>query len=485
MTTARPDQVLTTAGALQSSSGEEGRPYRSGRAIRSSHGAPPLLTDPWPAPVAAGPVSARVRVPGSKSLANRSLILAALADGPSRVSGLPTGSRDLALMSAALRRLGAGIEELTDECQVTPGTVTGSASVDCGLAGTVMRFVPPVAALTTAEVRFDGDPRARERPMGPMLSALRSLGVDIAAASRSLPFTVSGHGSVPGGEVTVDASGSSQFITALLLSAARFRRGARVRHRGAPLPSQPHIEMTVGMLREQGVEVAVDTADRRAASWTVAPGRIRPRDRTIEPDLSNAAPFIALAIVTAGEVLIEDWPTASLQPEAPMIEVFTGLGASFTKSPDGMVVHGTGRVNGLSADLRDLGELVPTITAVCALADGPSHLSGIGHIAGHETDRLAALAAQIDAAGGDVSVGQDSLHIRPRPLHGGSWHTYHDHRMATCAAIVGSVTPGTTIENVATTAKTFPDFPAVWRDAVGSAGPETTGSPADPTDGGS
>lgn len=428
-----------------------------------------MLTEPWPAPVAAGPVNARVAVPGSKSLANRSLVLAALADGSSRIRGLPAGARDLTLMATALGDLGADISAPSPgEITLTPGAVTDSAAVACGLAGTVMRFVPPVAALTTADVMFDGDPRARERPMGPMLTALRTLGVDIAADRTRLPFVVHGRGAVRGGEVTVDASGSSQFVTALLLSAARFDQGALIHHRGGPLPSQPHIDMTVRMLTQQGVSVSADVTDRASATWDVRPGAVHSLDRVIEPDLSNAAPFIALAIVTGGQVLIQDWPADSLQPAAVMMEVFAALGATFTPTPDGMLVSGTGRATGLDADLRDLGELVPTITAVCALADRASHLYGIGHIAGHETDRLAALAAEINAAGGDVEVGSDSLRIRPRPLHGRQWDTYHDHRMATCAAIIGCVIPGTAIQNVATTAKTFPDFPGVWQQTVGT-----------------
>lgn len=427
-----------------------------------------MLTDPWPAPTATGSVDARVTVPGSKSVANRALLLAALADGPTVISGLPAGARDLDLMLAALRALGADITgSPAADLTVTPGATTGSVSVDCGLAGTVMRFVPPVAALTSAAVHFDGDPRARLRPMGPMLTALRDLGIRITdGGAPRLPFTVHGTGRVTGGDVHVDASATSQFVSALLLAGARFERGVTVLHRGAPVPSLPHITMTVDMLAQHGVATAADTADRRDARWSVPSGTIRSLDRRVEPDLSNAAPFVALAVITGGRVEIADWPAASIQPDTPLREVFTALGARFEPGPHGMTITGTGSTPGITADLRDLGELVPTVAAVCALADTPSRLSGIGHIAGHETDRLQAIAAEITALGGDVTADSDGLTIRPAVLHGGLWSTYRDHRMATCAAIIGARVPGVRISDVATTAKTFPDFPQAWAAAV-------------------
>lgn len=404
-------------------------------------------------------------VPGSKSIANRALILAALAQGPSTIEGLPGGSRDLDLMLGALRQLGttAVVDPGSGVVTVTPGTTSGTATVDCGLAGTVMRFVPPAAALTAADVTFDGDARARERPMGPAIRAMRDLGIAITDSGTSrLPFTVHGRGSVAGGHVVVDASASSQFVTALLLSGARFDHGVTVRHSGRPVPSLPHIDMTVRMLEQRGVTTAVETTDRSAATWQVPPGLVRPLDMRIEPDLSNATPFVALALVTGGEVLIRDWPGDSLQPAGPVIDVFTQLGAHFEECDEGMMVTGAGTVNGIDVDLRDLGELVPTIAAVCALADGSSRLSGIGHIAGHETDRLAALVAGITGLGGSIRADNDSLTVVPAPLHGGHWRTYHDHRMATCGAILGAVVPGVLIQDIATTAKTFPAFPQTW-----------------------
>ncbi|MFN8126455.1 MAG: 3-phosphoshikimate 1-carboxyvinyltransferase [Candidatus Nanopelagicales bacterium] len=425
----------------------------------------------WPAPVADGPVAATVSVPGSKSIANRALVLAALSDGVSRIDNLPSGSRDLALMVAALQELGSSIDSAGAQVTVRPAAAEGAVAVDCGLAGTVMRFVPPVAALTGATATFDGDPRARVRPMGPMIMAMRQLGIRVDDHDTGrLPFDVTGTGRVPGGAVTVDASSTSQFVTALLLSGARFDRGVDIRHSGAPVPSLPHIAMTVRMLSEHGVTTLVEVEDRSDARWTVPPGTLRPRDRAIEPDLSNAAPFVALAAITGGRVIIPDWPADSLQPAGPMIETFETLGAAFAPGPTGMTVTGTGRIRGLHADLRDLGELVPTVAAVAAFADSPSHLMGIGHIAGHETDRLAALAEELSGLGCRTHADSEGLWIEPGPLRGGRWRTYADHRMATCGAILGARVPGVQIEDISTTGKTFPGFADAWTAAVATSG---------------
>jgi 3-phosphoshikimate 1-carboxyvinyltransferase len=410
-------------------------------------------------------VRAVVEVPGSKSLTNRALVLAALADGPSTVTGA-LRARDSLLMGAALESLGAGIEGLEGEgpVRVTPRAFHGPAHVDCGLAGNVMRFVPPVAALATGDVRFDGDPRARVRPMGGIIEALEALGVEIDDdGRRTLPFTLKGTGSVRGGEVTIDASASSQFVSALLLSAARFDEGLVVRHRGAPVPSMPHIDMSVALLREHGVRVDVDAADRSAATWRVHPGPLRALDRAVEPDLSNAAPFLAAAVVTGGSVTIPSWPASTTQPGDSLRELLAQMGALVDRDDAGLTVSAGDRLLGLDADLHEVGELAPVLAAVCALAETPSHLRGIGHLRGHETDRLAALAREITRLGGDVEEQADSLVIRPRPLHGGVVETYDDHRMATAGAVLGLAVAGIEVVDVATTGKTLPDFVALWQ----------------------
>lgn len=420
------------------------------------------LVDPWPAPRPSDPVERVVSLPGSKSLTNRALVLAALADGPSVVRR-PLRSRDTLLMTAGLAAMGVGIAEEGDDWRITPGALSRDADVDCGLAGTVMRFVPPVAGLSAGSIAFDGDPHMRQRPVGEVLTALAGLGVDIEDGGRgSLPFVVRGTGSVRGGTVVIDASASSQFISALLLAGARYESGVDVRHDGKPVPSLPHIEMTMAMLRARGVEV--DDAD--ANRWAVAPGPIVALDEAIEPDLSNAAPFLALAATTGGSITIRDWPRGTTQPGDDLREVLTRMGCEVSLDDTGLTVRGTGEIHGVDLDLHDIGELTPAIAALCALADSPSHLRGVGHIRHHETDRLAALAAELGNLGADVTEHPDGLSIRPAALRSGVFRTYADHRMAHAGVIIGSAVDGVLVENIATTAKTFPDFAGAWLDLV-------------------
>jgi 3-phosphoshikimate 1-carboxyvinyltransferase len=425
----------------------------------------------WAAPRADGPVDATVALPGSKSLTNRYLVLAALAEEPSRLRA-PLRSRDTNLMAAAVASLGAQVADVPttqalgagtwadgDDWLVTPGPLRGPATVDCGLAGTVMRFLPPVAALATGDVRFDGDPRARERPMGPVVSALRDLGADIDdGGTGRLPFTVRGTGRMRGGTVRIDASASSQFVSALLLAGARFDEGLVVEHVGPPIPSEPHVVMTVEALRDVGV--VVDDAD--PSVWRVEPGPVGALDVQVEPDLSNAAPFLAAAVVTGGRVFVPGWPQHTTQAGDELRDLLDQMGADVSLERAGLTVRGTGDLYGIEADLHSAGELAPVVAALCALADTPSHLYGIAHLRGHETDRLAALAREINALGGDVTETGDGLVIRPKPLHGGVFATYHDHRIATAGALLGLAVDGVLVEDVATTAKTLPDFTGLW-----------------------
>ena len=414
----------------------------------------------WAAPYARGPVHADLTLPGSKSLTNRALVLASVATGPSVVRRA-LRSRDTSLMAGALAALGATIDTSGDDWTVTPGPSAGDASVDCGLAGTVTRFVPPLAGLVRGDVAFDGDPHMRNRPVGEVLAALRALGVQIDG--ERLPFVVHGTGAVPGGQVVLDASGSSQFVSALLLAGARFDRGVDVLHDGKPVPSQPHIDRTVAMLRTHGVEVDDAEPDR----WRVAPGPIEPVDHTIEPDLSNAAPFLALAAVTAGSVTVRDWPRETTQAGDALRDLLARMGCTVDLSDRGLTVTGQGTIAGLDVDLHDVGELTPVVAALCALADGPSYLRGIGHIRGHETDRLAALAIELDALGADVVEHADGLELRPSRLHGGMFHAYADHRMVHAGAVLGAAVDGVLVDDVGATAKTFPEFPRVWATALG------------------
>jgi 3-phosphoshikimate 1-carboxyvinyltransferase len=414
--------------------------------------------EPWPAPRVNAPVDVVVTLPGSKSLTNRALVLAAIADGPS-VIRRALRSRDTTLMAAALTALGSTVDTSGDDWKVSPGPFTADAVVDCGLAGTVMRFVPPVAGLSGGAVSFDGDPHMRSRPIGEVLGALRTLGVTVEDDGRgSLPFTVRGSGAVDGGTVVVDASASSQFISALLLAGARYEHGIDVRHDGKPVPSLPHIDMTVAMLRRHGVEVD----DREANRWAVSPGPVHAVDHLIEPDLSNAAPFLALAAVSRGSVTVRDWPRSTTQAGDALRAILTLMGCDVEYVDEGLRVRGTGRLHGIDVDLHDVGELAPAVAALCALADSPSHLRGIAHIRGHETDRLAALATELGGLGADVTEHEDGLSLRPARLHGGVFHTYADHRMAHAGVIVGAAVDGVLVENIATTGKTFPDFAGFW-----------------------
>jgi 3-phosphoshikimate 1-carboxyvinyltransferase len=421
----------------------------------------------WTAPAAAGPVRATVPVPGSKSQTNRALVLAALASEASTVRGA-LRARDTDLMAAALANLGVGVHITHESLSardyvITPRPLRGPASIDVGLAGTVMRFVPPLAALADGDIRFDGDPQARVRPMHPILDALVTLGARIVDQGRgTLPFTVVGCGAMRGGTVQMDASASSQFVSALLLAGARFEHGVRVEHRGSAVPSLPHIEMTVDMLVARGVHVEVDVTDPTAATWQVSPGPVAALDCDIEPDLSNAAPFLAAAMVTAGEVTIPGWPTWTRQAGDALRHLLAQMGGVVTLDTDGLHVRGPARLGGLTADLRDVGELTPVLAGLCAVATEPSHLTGIGHLRGHETDRLTALTTELRRIGAGVDEHPDALTITPGNLRPAHLHTYHDHRMATMAAVVGLVVPGTTVENIGTTAKTLPDFVRMW-----------------------
>ncbi len=467
----------------------------------------------WRAPGAAGPVSAIVSVPGSKSMTNRALVISALADEPATILR-PLRARDTALMVAALRALGAVIDDTDDRAwRVAPALsrslgpggipdISGSstsdiparpagaagrgsigrdgpardraAAVDVGNAGTVIRFVPPVASLTALDVLFRGDPPAAARPAGPLLAGLRDLGAEVDDGGRgAVPFTVHGRGFVPGGVTTLDASCSSQIVSGLLLSAPRFGKGAEVRHDGPRVPSAPHIAMTAEMLRTAGADVEEDSPPgaRRGPDgrlvpvrWRVHPGPLRGGAIEIEPDLSSALPFLAAALVTGGEVTITGWPARTAQPGARILGLLAEMGGRLEMVPAGMRVTGSGAIHGIRADLGDVSEAVPVLAALAALADSPSEFAGIGHMRGHETDRLAALAREIGALGGEVAELADGLAVRPRPLRPapGPFDSHDDHRLVMAAAVLGLALGGLEIANAATVAKTFPGFTGLW-----------------------
>jgi 3-phosphoshikimate 1-carboxyvinyltransferase len=417
--------------------------------------------------VAAGPLDATVQVPGSKSLTARYLVLAATAQGPSRLSGV-LQARDTSLMVQALTTLGAGFvpDVAPTTLRVTPITGLGSseaAHIDVGLAGTVMRFVPPIAALTRAEIRFEGDPAAAHRPVGGLLWALRRLGAVVRGDS--LPFTVAGAGGLDGGAISLDATPSSQYLSALLLAAPGFGNGLTVTLDPPTVPSRPHVDMTLETLRAFGA-TAAQTTDHQ---WRVEPGGLTGQDRAIEPDLSNAAPFLAAALAAGGTVRIPGWPAHTTQPGDLLRGYLEAMGAqvAWTDSAGGtLAVTGLGAIHGADLDLGPAGELTPTLAALAALADTPSRFGGIGHLRGHETDRLRALSEEINALGGRATELEDGLLIEPSRLHGGTVDARGDHRLATFGAILGLAVPGVAIRGIEATAKTFPTFPELWLELV-------------------
>lgn len=427
--------------------------------------------EPWPAPFAPTPVHATVTVPGSKSQTNRTLVLSALAAAQGQGSSTITGalrSRDTDLMIEALQTLGLRVDgtgsELTVSGRIRPGP---EARVDCGLAGTVLRFVPPLAALSAAPITFDGDEQARARPIAPLLDALRGLGVPVDGAG--LPFRVQGTGSVAGGTVAVDASASSQFVSGLLLSGASFTDGLTVQHTGSELPSAPHIAMTVQMLRQAGVDVDDSIPNR----WLVRPGALRPRHWDVEPDLTNAVAFLAAAVVTGGTVTITGWPADSVQPAKNILDILQTLNSTVRHIDSCLQVQGPQTYRGFDVDLRDVGELTPSVAALAALASpgSVSRLAGIAHLRGHETDRLAALSTEINRLGGSCEQTSDGLVITATPLRPGSWRAYADHRMAMAGAIVGLRVAGVEVDDIGATSKTLPEFPQLWTEMVeGSSG---------------
>jgi 3-phosphoshikimate 1-carboxyvinyltransferase len=409
----------------------------------------------WAAPSTQNQLAASISLPGSKSLNNRELVLSALAESPTTLRDTLV-SRDSTLMIEALRKLGTQIDVSGTTVLVTPKPLLGPAAIDCGLAGTVMRFVPALASLAKGQIDFDGDLAARKRPMKTTIDSLRSLGVIVTG--ESLPFSIQGKGEVDGGAIEIDASASSQFVSGLLLVGAKFKNGLTVSHVGDHLPSMPHIEMTIDCLRKRGV----DASQTGAASWRVEPGQISGGEVWIEPDLSNAGPFLAAAMVAGGSVTISNWPTQTTQVGNDFDGILQQMGASVERIGNDLVVTGTGTIQGVDIDLSTGGELTPVIAALAALAKSTSQIRGVAHLRGHETDRLKALVSEINSLGGDATETEDGMIIKPAKLHGGTWRTYEDHRMATAGAIIGLAVPGVEIEDISVTAKTIPEFVSLW-----------------------
>jgi len=414
---------------------------------------------PWLAPSTQIPLAATISLPGSKSLNNRELILSALASAPTKLLD-HLESRDSSLMIDALRKLGVGIDQSNQALVITPGKLSGPATIDCGLAGTVMRFVPALASLATGQIDFDGDLAARKRPMKTTIDSLRALGVIVNG--EGLPFSILGSGEVAGGEIEIDASASSQFVSGLLLVGAKFKNGLSISHVGKHLPSMPHIDMTIGCLQKRGV----DAKKIGPASWRVEPGQISGGEIRIEPDLSNAGPFLAAAMVVGGKVTIKNWPRTTTQVGNDFDGILQRMGAKIERIENDLVISGTGEITGIDIDLSTGGELTPVIAALAALANSPTTIRGVAHLRGHETDRLSALVNEINSIGGDATETPDGMNINPSKLRGGLWRSYEDHRMATAGAIIGLRIPGIEIEDITVTSKTIPQFVALWNQLI-------------------
>jgi len=417
----------------------------------------------WHAPTINFAINSTLEIPGSKSATNRAFVLAALGNKISTISN-PLFARDTNLMLEALEKLGCNVLRQSNSVQISPmGKAHEDISIDVGLAGTVMRFVPPLAALSTGTTNFDGDERARNRPMKTLIESLKKLNVNVIDKNDGkLPFSINSDGQIIGGELEIDASESSQFISALMLVGAKFTNGLAIKHVGKNLPSLPHIEMTIEMLKEVGVK----TIQIDKSTWKIENQEIKSKDWHIEPDLSNAGPFLAAAMVTNGEVRIKDWPINTTQAGNSWIEILSLMGANIQLNSNELILKNNSEIKGINYNLKDVGELTPVLVAISLFANSKSEFSGISHLRGHETDRLAALVENITSIGGDAKETEDGLIIHPKELHGGIWKAFDDHRMATAGAVIGLRIKDICVDDIATTSKTLPNFENMWNQLV-------------------
>jgi len=417
----------------------------------------------WHAPTINGAINSTLEIPGSKSATNRAFVLAALGDKNSIITN-PLFARDTNLMLEALEKLGCNVVKKSNSVEISPMKKDHSEiSIDVGLAGTVMRFVPPLAALSSGTSHFDGDERARNRPMKTLIESLKKLNVKVIDNHQGkLPFSIISDGQITGGEIEIDASESSQFISALMLVGAKFKNGLTIKHVGQNLPSLPHIEMTIEMLKEVGVK----TNQINTTTWRIDNQNINSKNWVVEPDLSNAGPFLAAAMVTKGEIKINDWPLQTTQAGNSWIEILSLMGANIQLNSKQLILKNDSEIKGINYNLNDVGELTPVLVAISLFANSKSEFTGISHLRGHETDRLAALVENITAIGGDAKETEDGLIINPKQLHGGVWKAFDDHRMATAGAVIGLKVKDIYVDDIATTAKTLPNFEEMWNKMV-------------------
>lgn len=417
----------------------------------------------WHAPTINGAINSTLEIPGSKSATNRAFVLAALGNKNSIITN-PLFARDTNLMLEALEKLGCNVVKKLNSVEISPMKKDHSEiSIDVGLAGTVMRFVPPLAALSSGTSHFDGDERARNRPMKTLIESLKKLNVKVIDNHQGkLPFSIISDGQITGGEIEIDASESSQFISALMLVGAKFKNGLTIKHVGQNLPSLPHIEMTIEMLKEVGVK----TNQINTTTWRIDNQNINSKNWVVEPDLSNAGPFLAAAMVTKGEIKINDWPLQTTQAGNSWIEILSLMGANIQLNSKQLILKNDSEIKGINYNLNDVGELTPVLVAISLFANSKSEFTGISHLRGHETDRLAALVENITAIGGDAKETEDGLIINPKQLHGGVWKAFDDHRMATAGAVIGLKVKDIYVDDISTTSKTLPNFENLWNKMV-------------------
>ncbi|MEA2596914.1 MAG: 3-phosphoshikimate 1-carboxyvinyltransferase [Thermomicrobiales bacterium] len=417
------------------------------------------------------PIDAVARIPGSKSITNRALLAAALADGESELSGA-LHSDDTRYMAAALNALGVGVE--TDEpgerfrVQGGGGTFPATqAELFVGNAGTAMRFLTAALPLGRGTYRIDGVPRMRKRPLAPLLQALTDLGADaVSEEGTGCPPVVVRASGLRGGRTTMAGDQSSQFFSALLLAAPYAEQGVEVEVVG-DLVSKPYMPMTAAVMRAFGVEMELDTEHWR--TFRVAPGqRYLGRAHRIEPDASNASYFFAAAAVTGGRVRVDGLGRGSTQGDLRFVDVLAVMGATVTVADDYVEVIGppAGALKGVDLDLNAISDTAQTLAAIAPFATGPTTIRGVGHARLKETDRVAALATELRRLGQTVEERPDGLTIHPSPIVAADVQTYDDHRMAMSFAITALRAPGVRILDPGCVAKTFPDFFARLEEAV-------------------
>lgn len=398
------------------------------------------------------PVRGHVRVPASKSLTNRELLLSALADGTSRLDiGAYDPGDDVRRMVALLRAVGVGVraEEGIIEVKGEAGEIPAErARIDAGDAGTVARFGAAYLALGVGPYVLDGSPRLRERPIAPLITALRALGARVDRDA--LPLGI--EGPAQGGETDLPADVSSQFASALLLVGPLLDEGLVLRLIGVPV-NAPFVDLTLATMRARGAE-----AKRSGAEIAVVPGDYAARDVPIEGDATAASYFFGAAAITGGTVRVENVSATSVQGDVGLLQHLRAMGCDVAPEDGGVRVTGTATLRPLEANLADIADTFPTLAVCCAFADGESTLRGVAFTRTHESDRVRAVATELRRLGAEVAELPDGVRIAPRPLHGALVETYGDHRIAMAFALAGLRLPGVAIADPACVAKTFPDY---------------------------